>query len=267
MKKLMLGLAVAAVGSAFAVESSNIVGYNTISCAANKYYMLAVDFQSTGASTKTMLLKDFLKGDYVGATTDTDCPEIQIWDPAAMGGLGGYTHYYFWSASKPKGYSNFWAESAAKSGWEAAQAITINCGQSVWFRSPTDCTITVAGQVVAVDTTITTVAGKYNMIANPFPVALKLNDDSVNWVEAGLVGATVNTSCPEIQVWDPAAASGLGGYTHYFFWSESKPKGYTNFWGATASKSNYDADLAIPVGSGFWLKYSGESNLTFTFKR
>ena len=191
-----------------------------------------------------------------------------MWDPEAASGLGGYEHYYFFSSSQPSGETNFWGKNRVRNNVPTFKDTWIACGQSVWFRCQSACTITVAGQVVEVDTTVATLAGKYNLIANPFPTALRINDSTkIDWVGAGLVGTTSNTTAPEIQTWDPEAAAGLGGYTHYYFFSSSQPSGITNFWGTNRVKNNYNADLALPVGAGFWLKYSGNTDLTFTFKK
>ena len=231
--------------------------------------MVSLSFETVG-NVKSIKLQEAIKGAFKGGDAIANSPEIQVWDPE-KGGVGDYDHYYFWSASKPAGYSNYWAGSNLKPQWAAAQNITIDLGKGVWFRCYEDCTITCAGQVSeATFDPIATKAGKWNLIANPYPVALVLNNN-VNWYEAGLRGGDGIENAPEIQVWDPVKG-GVGDYDHYYFWTASKPVGYSNYWATSNLKPQYKADLAVPVGRGFWLKYSKDKSstggdLTFTFTR
>ena len=103
MKKLMLGLAIAAVGSAFAVESANIVGYNNTAARADLNWC-APCFRSIGMNT-------------------TDINDIQLNDNGAgqvgwgdtmqiVGPLGNASEMYaYWDKSMDatgEATSNFW---------------------------------------------------------------------------------------------------------------------------------------------------------------
>ena len=251
-----------------------IVGYKTVSCTGGKWYMIAADFQSVGNSTeqKTIKINEFIKGDFVGDTIDNNCPIIQIWDAATS----LYTDWRFYSESdglKSKRKYNFWGLTNSRDYWEDYQAATIDLGKAVWFQPKADCTIQVAGQVVEVSTsTVDVTPGTWNMIANPWPIALNINSN-INWtaqVEAGnMKGDTIDNNCPIIQVWDSATSL----YADYRFYSESdglKSKRKYNFWGLTNSRDNWDAyqKLTVPVGYGFWFRYEGATakpmTLTFT---
>ena len=91
MKKLMLGLAIAAVGSAFAVESAYIVGYNTQTLTAGDYNLISLPFAGVdGGSAK---LTDVMSGaNWNGGETFNDGDQIQVWGFNAQG-IGGYTIY------------------------------------------------------------------------------------------------------------------------------------------------------------------------------
>ena len=250
-----------------------VVGYTTTNVESGKWYLVSLSFENVGA-THQIRLQDIVTGNFTPGTSSSgasaNTPELQIWNPE-KGGVGDYDKYFFWKNSMPAGYSNYWAANNLKPNWGAAQNMTVSIGQGVWFKCYNDCTITCAGQVSAVTTDpITTKVDKWNLIANPFPTTLTLNSQ-VNWYAAGLRGGTSSSNAPEIQVWDPNKG-GVGDYDKYWFWASSLPAGLSHFWAANNLKPNYKADLAVPVGRGFWLKYSKANSatgedLTFTFEK
>ena len=239
--------------------------------------MVAADFQTVGNSSDntTILLQNFIKGDFTGTTDANTAPQIQIWDPSTGGGIGGYTFYYFFSQSSGSAataYRNFWGPNRTKANVPGYLELTVSLGQSVWFKCHENCTIQVAGQVAEVAEKNIQVYGnnKWNMLANPWPVALNINSN-VNWKAAGLVGTTDASTAPQIQVWDVTAGGGVGGYTFYYFFSQSSGSAataYKDFWGPNRTKANVPEylKLTIPVGQGFWLKYSGD-DMTLTFSK
>ena len=277
MKLFGAALAIAAaVGSANAdVESANVVGYKTVSCTGGKWYMIAADFQTVGntAAQKTLKISEFIKGDFIGSTVEDNCPIIQIWDASTS----LYSDWRFYSEStglKSKRKQNFWGLDNVLENWDGYQAATIDIGKAVWFRSPTDCTITVAGQVCEVkENNVDVSPNQWCMIANPWPIALNINSN-INWtaqVEAGnMKGSTVEDDCPIIQVWDSATSL----YADYRFYSEStglKSKRKKDFWGLDNVLENWETNqnATVPVGYGFWFRYHGTTDkpMTLTFTR
>ena len=236
--------------------------------------MIAADFQSVGnsAAQKTIKINEFIKGDFVGDTVNDNCPIIQIWDA----GNSIYADWRFYSESTGKSDKkyNFWGLDRTKENYDTYMAATVNLGQAVWFQPKADCTIQVAGQVAEVSsTTVDVKPGEWNMIANPWPIALKINT-GIDWaaqVEAGnIVGDTVNDNCPIIQIWD--AENSI--YADWRFYSESTGKSDKkyNFWGLDRTKENYDTYMAatVPVGYGFWFKYGqhqSDKPMTLTFTK
>ena len=70
MKKVMFGLAAAAAISAFAIESANVVGYNTVTI--NKQYtILGIPF--TGTTGSAMSIQDAVQA--MACTSPADSPE------------------------------------------------------------------------------------------------------------------------------------------------------------------------------------------------
>ena len=231
--------------------------------------MIAAQFKTVGAESHIVKLNDFVKGTMVGNTDSKLCPRIQVWDPE-----DGYQDYYFFSESqgtpRTKQYKYWAPNNNSLANYDLGQAATIDLGSGAWFNSANDCEITVAGEVVEVGTKDITVKGNaWNLIANPFPTTMSVNN-SVNWKElaaAGkLVGNTDSKFCPRMQVWDAE-----DGYQDYYFFSQSqgtvKTRQY-NYWAPNNnSLANYDlGQLAtIPVTRGFWLNYAGDDmTLTFT---
>ena len=254
------------------------MGYKTVSCTGGKWYMIAADFQTVGntAAQKTIKINEFIKGDFVGGVDTSDsCPIMQIWSAEGS----AYTSWYFWKDSTGKTTAkkhNFWGRDDDKDKYDEYMAATVDLGQAVWFQPKADCTIQVAGQVAEVNTsTVDVKPGQWNMIANPWPIALNINS-GVNWaaqVEAGNLtgGADTSDSCPIIQIWDSEAS----GYTSWYFWKDSTGKTTAkkhNFWGRDDDKDKYDEYMAatVPVGYGFWFKYGQQTtdkDMTLTFTK
>ena len=245
------------------------MGYSTVSIKAGQWYMIAAQFKTVGEATHVVKLNDFVKGTMVGTQSSQTAPRIQVWDPE-----NGYTDYFFFSQSAgtpSKRKYNYWAPyNNSLDNYEIGQAATVDLGSGAWFNSANDCEITVAGEVVEVATKDIFVKGNaWNLIANPFPTTMSVNN-SVNWkelAEAGkLVGTQSSQTAPRMQVWDAE-----NGYTDYFFFSQSAgtpSKRKYNYWAPyNNSLDNYEIGqtATIPVTRGFWLNYAGEDmTLTFT---
>ena len=91
MKKLMFLAAAAACGAAFAVESANIVGYNTGTLAAGKYNLVSIPF--AGVTGGTQKLTEAMSGTWLGGETYEEGDNIRVWSPAGQ----SYTIYYYYT--------------------------------------------------------------------------------------------------------------------------------------------------------------------------
>ena len=130
MKKLMLGLAVAAVGSAFAVESSNIVGYSTVDIPVG-YSMFTPVFESVDSA------KDFT----LGQITVCNSSGVELDDnESGAGRCRGYIQVMKLKDGKCEvsdaigyttaGYSKR-ATSPEKWGWKTATNTVIAAGEAL----------------------------------------------------------------------------------------------------------------------------------------
>ena len=233
----------------------NVVGYTTYECTAGKWYLISAMFEKTGGGDVN--LQDLVKGDARlvpgDNANDTSSPLIQYWNPT-KNGVGGYEMFYFLNKAYDTGYkshNNVWSK--GKQGYDSS--IALDVGRGFWFHPIADCTITVAGQVAEATKQKTVLAGKWNMIANPYPCDFVINGGKVDWLATGLVpGENANdSSSPLIQYWNPTK-NGVGGYEMFYFLIKAYDTGYkshNNVW--SKGKQGYTADSFVPAGYGFWI--------------
>ena len=192
MKKLMLGLAIAAVGSAFAVESSNIVGY------------LNGDLVQGGRNAKTPA---FIS---VNNATSIKLSELRVVgygeDGLDLGGCWGNVSIRMLNAvganqrvgTMAKSYLWFDEEGEYEAGWYDsdetplkddasplgnADEITFAAGEAFTVFTDDDyvgCQIVSAGQVFTSQLNYTLTTGGRNMVGNPIPTSIALSEITVS---------------------------------------------------------------------------------------
>ena len=237
--------------SADGIESANVVGYtSTENIEAEKWYLLGVNFESV--SGDEIPVQDFIKGVPPAATDGdaetTDAPQLQVWN-----GIGYQAFYYV--DEDYDGETDCWVVG----GFKATETLAI--GQSVWFRTPNACdAITISGQVAnPADTQVTLVPNKWNLVANPYPKTFGLNDGAftLSGIPPAITdGDAETTDAPLIQVW-----TGIG-YKEFYYVDEDYD-GETDCWVV----GGFKATEKIPVGAGFWVKFSGDADATITFNK
>ena len=91
MKKLMFAAAVAAAGGLMAIESANVVGYNTQAVQGDKLYCIGLQFGDVGSADLASIGKLATSGITAGAydTMETDAPCLMIYNGAT------YDYYYY----------------------------------------------------------------------------------------------------------------------------------------------------------------------------
>ncbi len=216
MKKLVMTVAVlACAASVFAqtVTSANIVGYSKADISAGGLQMLSAQFSGSAG----------------GVTLDN-----------AFSGLDSGAIVYAWSGTGYDVYTYY----GATYGWydalfAPAGSVTINSGSAVWVKDAgAGVTTIMSGEVPSTNSVDVSVSVGLNMIANPYPVALTLDD-----IPAGLTSGDI------VYAWNGA---GYDVYTYY---------GAAYGW--------YDALFApagsveIGVGKGVWLSAQSAATLTF----
>ncbi len=270
MKKSTMIAAVFAA-SAFAamaadVYSSNIVGYTKLDVNGSNFSMLGVQFQEVGGGSRAIndLFAEPAEGAFVGGIGLGDSDQLRVWDAS----IDGYKNYFFgdWAAEYGAEYDNLWY-------WEGDDANPttdlLPPGAAVWFmsKSATNVYVSVSGEVVSTNVTVTLNGGNFTMVANPFPVALSLSDvtasGTMNWIGCGLTGGIGLGDSDQVRVWDAS----IDGYKNYFYgnWNAEYGAEFDNQWYWEGDDANPTTD-SIPVGGAAWFylqETATDTNVTF----
>lgn len=234
MKKLMFAVAALAAGVACAeITSTNIVGYSTTECAANTWYMIGCGFE--GVDGNPFTVQNFATGMATGLE-DAECSTIQVWNGTDLD-----TYIYIIDDEDEDGnYISHWLNAAGD------QAdFTVAPGFGCWINNPKDCSITVAGQVVATSKTTVEIPGNvWQLIANPYPVNAALNGDGIDC--SHLATGLEDSECSVIQAWN---GSDLDTYI-YIIDDEDEDGNYISHWLDAAGDQT---ELVIPAQTGFWI--------------
>ena len=274
MKKLMFGLAIAAVGSAFAVESANIVGYSSGSFAANKNFIVGTQFSACGSATDQVAFDEFATPTAVGEWGDGEddtmgnAPKLMV----LSGGL--YNYYYYISDAtydedmeyEPVGH-NCWAD---RDGIILSDAAKQSLGDGCWIRMQgSNADMTFNGQVDDSSSySISVEANKNKIVSNPYPIKLDFAKLSVaNGITPGEWGDGEDDTmggAAKLMV----LSGGL--YKYYYYISDAtydedqeyEPVG-SNCW-ADRDGIILPESAQIDVGVGFWVRSPKAGDLVFT---
>ena len=303
MKKLMFGLAIAAVGTAFAVESSNIVGYTTRNAPQNSYRLAGIQFKTTA---NTAVLQDIVSMSTEVENEDdeafwVEAPSIQIQK------AGSVAYDSYWYIKNAVYTTDDWETTDVKPGWaddfgvlcipeyydeDPEQTICqysglVTPGIGAWFCDPEKAgSLLASGQVPNGEYSVTCPTG-YRLRAGAYPTATKINDAS----QVAFTGITPVeneddeafwTTAPSLQV---QKADGSVAYDSYYYisnavyttddWETTDVKvGWADDFGVLCVPEYYDEDPEqticlysglIPAGNGMW-SFGGPSAFTMTFK-
>ncbi len=244
MKKLIALTAIAACGAALAIESANIVGYQTIDApAAGKYAMLSVQFEGIGETTTIPIASLLSVGAPKGAKSIAfGADQIWLWDSAGA----DWIKYFYRSTNQA------WC----KSGDTAATTDTVKNGDTVFFYRGTggaDTTLTLSGGVclfTATPTHTDLVAGQYRFMAYPWPIAMAIADFK-NYQGAPKGAKSIAFGADQIWRWDTEN----NDWIKYFYRSSNTS------WCKSGEQS--ETTDTIPAGEGFFF-YRGTGGATDT---
>jgi len=215
MKKIIMTAALtacAAVVTAQTVTSANIVGYSKNVQPAGGF-IVAAPAQFAGTAGGVTLDETF--SGVVGGE------KVYVYNGAAY---DIYTYY--------AGYGWFDAATAPAGNVFVAEGI------SVWLTGAATAETIMSGEVPSADSVTNSVAVGFNLVANPYPVALELDDLDLTDFVGG----------EKVYVFNGAA------YDIYTFYA-----GYGWFDAATSPAGT----VQIPVGQGFWLSMVNAGDLVF----
>ena len=226
MKKLMFGLAIAAVGTAFAVESSNIVGYQTAAnTAEDQSYIFGASFRGVNE----LGVVPFNSLSCEGGFEDDDQIQTAYTDERGLTQLYGYVYFGEW-------YNEDMDPVEDTDG--------LTQGGAAWFISAGDYkNITTAGEVPKVPY-IHTFTETSALVTSAFPGGFCPNSADVSW-------AVSDDTQIQTAYTDERGLTQLYGYVYFGEWYNE-------------DMDPIDADFAVAgSGVGFWLILTDASE-TFT---
>jgi len=272
MKKLMMTLAAGLTVSALlAVDSENIVGYQTLDITDGKLNMISVPWEAVGGGALSIqeMLNDplgaGLQGGSIWLDNVADADIVKVWNPATS----GYKDYYLYdSGGEYAGWDGQWIDNA--SGQPSTDPFAK--GSTFWLLSKADVggttAVTQAGQAPAAASVVAAItAGKLNMVANPYPTAYELNGAAApDLLAAGAQGGSIwldNVADADIlKVWNPATS----GYKDYYLYdSGGEYAGWDGQW--IDDSTGMPTEDALPIGKPFWYLSKGSGGFDFTFTK
>ena len=258
MKKLMIACAAALVGLSAAqaadIESTNIVGYNTVTLKPG-WNMLAVNFKNVG-NDNGIGINDLFPG---GGKTDTvftpgsgaaNADYIQVWDATE----GEYTTYLLYKPAKgSSAAAYYWTDGSFK-----VTDKKFKNGDAFWFykRGDADVEATISGEVFLDEVEEVAIKPGWNMIGSFFPAGLVLNDEVYTptyWQNSGAVSGSGAANADYIQVWD----ANVKEYTTYLLYKPSKGTSTATYTWTDGSFKTVTTDI-LTAGKGAWYYHRGE---------
>ena len=228
------------------IVSSDIVGYSTDSLTSGNFNMAGVTFNNIG-SDETFNLNDVNIANATGSDEMNTADLVQIWDPTTS----GYTFFYkYYEAEYPE--DEGWYDAGGD-----AEPIVGN-GTAFWYRarSGSEKSITFAGAIEGSDdVTVDLTGGNFNMVINPFPAAIDLNDTATVTINNATGSDEMNTA-DLVQVWNPATS----GYTFFYKYYEAEYPEDEGWYDAGG-----DAEPVLPAGTAFWYRARSGEGKSITF--
>ena len=268
-----LALLVALPARAAEVVSVNTVGYTKVPL-NHAYTMLGMQFQTVGAANGSLTIGQIVPDKFVNGIdwTDDNWPfgaTMMLWNGSSY--VGGQ---FYWTGEVPADtqeelkeeleldedvvYNNIWVNGD----YEPVDP-GLSIGEGFWiFDATANGTgkVCMNGEVSTNSVTLRMNSG-YTMIANPYPMALNLNEmtitglTSIDWTDDNWPFGTT------LMIWN--GSSYVGGQ---FYWTGEVPADtqeelkeeleldeevvYNNIW----VNGDYEpVSVSVPVGGGFWI--------------
>ena len=251
------------------ITSANTVGYSGQEVKAGQFYMIGAQFADVQAATDVANFNNFFAttcapGEYGDGsdTTMAGAPQIQLLNADGL----SYTKFFYISDAYEAGDKpvdgNCWSDD---NGYIITPENVVALSKGFWFKSMTDGSISCAGQVSATsEIENSPTANQFNIVANPFPTALALNEAKTTNFKPGEYGDgsdTTMANAPQIQLLN---ADGLS-YTKFFYISDAYDAGDKPVDGNCWSDDNgyIVTGTQIPVGQAFWVKSASAGTFTF----
>ena len=276
-----------------AVESANVVGYQTITLKAHKMAMIGVPFDGLSAGGGISVQDLVATNGLTGAAGAANADQLWYYDPNEA---GGYIQLFLYdstltspAALQRKGKWLCAAKPTDTSWGTGVNQISgkvLSPGMGLWLvrkDSSTPLTLTFSGQVVVSESGTKDIAIRegMNMIAGSFSTDLPLNvvasgagDTDTDWLSKGCVGGAGAAQADQIWFYD---ADEAGGYVQTYLYNSTATASAAlqrkNHWLLAAKPTdttwgtavNQISPKKIPAGRGFWyVRKVGAGSFTLT---
>ena len=235
------------------VVSSNIVGYNKMTLTSG-FNLVGSQFVKVGGSVQD--IQDFTASGNTMPGLDADSmfqTELLVWNGQ------GYDTYGWLDADD--GTNNEvpeWNNSWLLYDMSALAELEMNPGQGYWIKSESAGDVTFAGEVPSEATITTEVVAGFNLLSNPFPEAIPIQ----NVTSADLPGLDADSMFQtELLVWNGQGYDTYGWLDADDGTNNEVPE-WNNSW--LLYDMSAQADVTIGIGKGFWIKPSQAASVTFT---
>lgn len=215
--------------------------------------MIGSQFLNVGGTTKD--INDFIVDGSALAGMDDDGAfqtTMRVWD-------GEKYTYYGWLDGDDGTLNEVpeWNSTWLQYDFSDVAVENMDLGKGAWLIVPDACSIKVAGEVATGDTYEVTVYAGLNMIANPFPCAVSIQNIKTNLEGLDAEGAYQTT----MRVWD-------GEKYTYYGWLDATDGTDNEVPEWNSSWLEYDfsdiANTTLNVGQAFWLIAPATGSVTFT---
>lgn len=255
MKKILLGAMIASVAlaaSAAEVGSQNVVGYAKIDLAEG-FNLIGSQFLEVGATTKDV--NEFIYDGSALLGLD-DGGEYQTTMRVWTG--NGYTTYGWLDADD--GTVNEvpeWNNSWLLNDFSDIAAEDMDLGKGVWLVTKKAGTITVLGEVATGDTYTVDVVEGFNIIANPFPCEISVQNIKCD-LDGLDDGGEYQTT---MRLW-----TGNGYTTYGWLDAEDGTANEVPEWNSSWLLNDFSdlADASLKVGEAIWFVAPAAGTVTFT---
>ena len=216
----------------------------------------------TSADFNTFLSTTCTPGTYGDGSDGTmnNAPMIQV-----LQANGQAYNFYYLINDADDGNGNYTATAwVDDGGFNLDSDDLLALSKGFWFKSATAGSVTCAGQVFAVNSFERDVpAGQFEIVANPYPTALALNNAGASGFTAGTYGdgsdGTMNNA-PMIQV-----LQDNGQAYNFYYYIDDADDGNGNYV-ATEWVDDGGFNLSgtqVPAGQAFWIKSETAGKFTF----
>lgn len=261
-----LALLVALPARAAEVVSQNTVGYKKVNLNTG-YNMLGVQFTKVGGGDKT--LGDVFTGNLPDMEYDEQADAL-VWNAKLLQWNGGGYNTYYWVGKKGEeifedaSYDDVWVADELGEN-KASGSLPIGDGVFLW-TSGSGVTVTQSGEVATNATKDVTLSLGYNLVCNPFPEAISIQDIPFS----GLPDMEYDEQADAL-VWNAKLLQWNGGGYNTYYWVGKKGEeifedtSYDDVWVADELGEN-KASGTIGIGDGFfvWLNKGDSAKISFT---